>query len=127
MDGTAGTFLQGLQVVDALADDIQQAALDLVTSGNRDGTALGQDACTAFQSVGTVHGDAAHGVLADVLLDLQDKLTAIGTLYRQGGVDGGTLSALTLKRDVDDRSDNLGYFTIIFSHNAMIDFLLLCY
>ena len=82
MDGTAGALLQGLQVVDALADHVQQAALDLVTGGNADGLSERLDTSTALEAVGTVHGDAAHRVLSHVLLHLQNEFAAIRTLHR---------------------------------------------
>ena len=77
MDGTTCAFLQGLQVIDALTDDIEQSALDLVTGGNADGTAQGLDLRAALQAVGTVHSDTAHGVFSHVLLHLQNEFAAI--------------------------------------------------
>ena len=123
MDGTTGALLQRLQVVDALTDHVQQAALDLVTRGYRDRTALGNNACSALQAIGTVHSDTAHGILTHVLLYLQNEFAAIGTLHRQRGVDGWTSRAHILKRDIDYGSDNLGYFSEILSHNTIIDFI----
>ena len=71
------------------------------------------DLSATLQSVGTVHSHASHGVLADVLLHLEDERRATGTFHPQRGVDGGSAYALALKGDVHHRTDDLCDFAKI--------------
>ena len=64
-------------VVQALAERVEHVALDLVTDRHRDRTTEVGDLLAAHQSVGGLHGDGAHEVVAEVLGDLQ----------RQGALD----------------------------------------
>ena len=62
--------------VDTFADDVEQTAVDLA-GGHRNHGAGGHHLHAAAETVGGVHGDAAHRVLTDVLLALEDQLFAV--------------------------------------------------
>ena len=58
-------------VVQALAQRVEDVALDLVADRHRDRPAQVGDLLAADQAVGGLHGDGAHEVVAEVLGDLQ--------------------------------------------------------
>ena len=111
MDGEGAFALQLAEAVDGLAGDIHHAAADLGADGHGDRRAEADSLQAAFQAVGGVHGDAADGVFADVLLDFDDEFTAVGALDAQGVVDAGEvfllLLAFEVKVYVHHRTDNL--------------------
>ena len=79
-------------------------------TGTRDGRA-GVDHCLAAdQALGGVHGDGAHGVLAEMLGDFEHQAERLAGL----GVDVGGLQRVQDRRqvavelDVDDGADDLG-------------------
>ena len=65
-------------LVDRLADDVQDAAQHLAADRHQDRRAGVLDRHAAHQAVGRVHRDAADGVLAQVLRDLDDQVAAAG-------------------------------------------------
>ena len=100
----------GRAVVDRVADDVEDAAEALRADGHRDGRAGVAHLHAADEAVGRVHGDGAHGVLAEVLRDLEGRgcpsrvempgLVTLSALRIFGQLAGGEL-------DVDDGADDL--------------------
>jgi hypothetical protein len=74
VDGVAAGRLDRPQLVDRLADDVQHAAERARPDRHRDGAALVHRLHAAHHAVGRQHADAAHAVLAQVLLDLDDDV-----------------------------------------------------
>ena len=101
--------VQRPHAVDPLARDVEQAALDLVADGHRDRTPAGRHLHVTLQSVGRVHCDGPHGVLADVLLHLDDEFRAVAPADRHRFVDARQETLLTQVGEVhvDHRSDDL--------------------
>ena len=95
--------------VDPLARNIKQATLDLVADGHRDRTPAGRHLHVTLQSVGRIHRDGPHGILADVLLHLDNEFRAVVPLDRHRFVNARqkTLFAQIGEVYVDHRSDDL--------------------
>ena len=74
VDGRAQLGLHGRAVVDRVADDVEDAAEALGADGHRDGAARVAHGHAAHEAVGRVHRDGAHGVLAEVLRDLERQV-----------------------------------------------------
>jgi hypothetical protein len=97
----AGDLQVGL--VEAVAQRVEDVALDLVADRHGDRTAEVGDLLAADQAVGGLHRDGAHQVVAQVLGDLQgERLREVTErhLDGQGVVQLGNLVAREL--DVDD-------------------------
>ena len=77
VDGAPLLGLDRAGFVDRLADDVHDAAERLVADRHRDRLAGVGDFLAADQTVGRVHGDGAHGVLAEMLGDLEDQAVAV--------------------------------------------------
>ena len=121
MDGAQVCAVQGGEIVDGVADDVEEAALDLGAGGNGDGTLEAVDAHSALETVGALHGHAAHGVLADVLLHLEDEGILTFTFNFQGRVDRrddhiAFCGLAGIKDYVHDRADYLRYFSVFLAH-----------
>ena len=87
VDAVALCALGGGHAVDGLADDVEQTAVDVLAHRHRDGTAQRLHLHAALQTVGRVHGDAAHGVLTDVLLTFKNNLRIIGAFDFQCSIN----------------------------------------
>ena len=92
MDRGKSFWLKWATVIDRLTKHIEQPAESLPADGNLnrftqidDGHASPQPGCAA-------HGDGAHHVGANMLLDLQDQVAAVLALHKQGIIDGGEIS-----------------------------------
>ena len=109
--------LHFLEVVDWLANHIQQSSFHLFASGNRNGLSKVFHLSATLQTVGTVHCNAAHGVFTNVLLHLQDDFSSVVALYRQSGIDFGHHRTFTIESNVHHWANYLGDFSIIISHN----------
>ena len=97
------------QLVHGLADDVQHAAEGPQADGHGDGSAGVDGLHAAHHAVGGQHADAAHAVLAEVLLHLGDDVDGDSAaravvLDAHGVVDGGHL---LVELDVDDGADDL--------------------
>ncbi len=91
-------------LVDRLADDVHDAAERLGTDRHRDRRAGVGHLLAAGEAVGGVHGDGAHGVLAQVLGDLEHQALAV-VVGLQRGEDRRQFA---FEGDVDDGADDLG-------------------
>ncbi len=69
--------LDGAGLVDRLADDVDDAAQRFLADRHGDRTASIANFLTAHETFGKVHGDGAHGVLAEVLSDLEHQAVAL--------------------------------------------------
>ncbi len=76
VDRAGGLGLDRTCIVNRLADDVHDATKGLFADRNRDrGSGVGHG-LAADQTFGGVHGDGAHGVLAEVLGNLENQATA---------------------------------------------------
>ena len=83
MDGAALLVGNGARLVHRLADDVDDAPERAVAHRHRDRLAGVGHLLAAHQAFGGVHGDRAHGVLAQVLGHLEDQpLVAVLGLER---------------------------------------------
>ena len=78
MDGHARLFADGAELVDRLADDVEDAAQRLLAHGHADGSAEVDGVHAADHAVGGFHGHGADAALAEVLLDLEDDVDGRG-------------------------------------------------
>ena len=91
-------------LVHGLADDVQDAAERDVADRHLDRLAGVGDLEAADEAFGGVHGDGAHGALAEVLGDLEhEPLAVVVGLERVED-----LGQVVLELDVDDGADDLG-------------------
>jgi hypothetical protein len=96
-------------LVDRLADDVEDAAECGVADRHRDRAAGVPHLGAAHQPVGTVHGNRAHGVLAQVLGDLENQpLAVVVSLQR---VQDRRQVLVRVKLHVDHGTDDLGNFS----------------
>ncbi len=103
------------QFVDSLAHHIEQTAFDLVAGRNGNRTFEIDHRHTAAQAVGTLHGHAAHGIFADMLLHFEDGFTAFGTVDLKSGIDGRY--DVAFEAHIHHRTYHLGYFACIVAHS----------
>ena len=80
VNGEGAFALEVAEAVDGLAGDVHHAATDLAADGHGDRGAEAGGLEAASEAVGGVHGDAADGVFADMLLYLDDEFAAVGAL-----------------------------------------------
>ena len=104
-------------LVDGITDDVEDAAEDLFADRHHDRRVGVHRLHAADEAVGRVHGDGAHGVLAEVLRDFDGELARrvvlidVGVLDLERGVDLGQVARAEL--DVDDRSDDLNDLPLV--------------
>ncbi len=116
MDGAQRLAIKFGQVVDGIAEHVEQASLHLVAGRHRDRTSEILHAYATLQTVGTFHSHTSHGVLADVLLDFQDEVGAIILGYTQSRVNRRDEIVLAFEGDVDHRADHLSYCSEFIAH-----------
>ena len=73
MDGGLGVALDGTLFVNRLTNHIQNSTQSAGSHGNHDWSAGVLDLLASDKTLGGVHGDRAHGVLAKVLCHLQHE------------------------------------------------------
>ena len=71
MDGLPLVGGDGSPLVNGIADHVDDAAEGLGTHGDHDGRAGVVDDLSTDQTLGTVHGDGTHGVLSEMLGNLE--------------------------------------------------------
>ncbi len=104
MDGAPCLGLDRAGLVDRLADHVHDAAERLVADRHRDRLAGVGHLLAAHQAFGGVHGDGAHGVLAEMLRDLEHQAVAV-VLGLERVQD---LRQVAVELHVDDGADDLG-------------------
>ncbi len=90
MDRAQILAVEGRKTVDGVAHDIEQASFDLIARRDSDRMAYVDNRKAALEAVGALHSNAANGVFADMLLDLECQFLAVGiagAFNFQGGVD----------------------------------------
>ena len=110
VDGQCPFLAQRLHAVYWLTDYVHQPSFHLVARGHGNGFSRSMCLHAPAQSVGAVHGNAAYGVLADVLLHLQRQPLPSFPDHFQCFVDMGQLETACLGRlkpDVHHWADNL--------------------
>ena len=105
-------------LVNRLADDVQDAAQGLLADRDRDLLAHVEDLLATNQTVGGVHRDGSDCVLAEVLGNFQDQVELLVVDRRVGDpksvVNRGEHARLEF--DVDNRADDLRYFSEVLTH-----------
>ena len=108
VDRPALLDLRAVLLVDRIAEDVPDAAERDRADRHGDRLAGVEDVETAGEAVGRVHGDGAHTVVAEVLLDLRHELAV---LPRDGDpqrvVDGWQRAAV--EGGVDDDAADLDH------------------
>ena len=93
----------GPGLVHRLADDVHDAAERAGADRHRDRRAGVGDVLAAHETFGRVHGDAAHGALAELLRDFEhEAVAAVRGLERVQN-----LRQVTVELHVDDGADDL--------------------
>ena len=110
VDAVAFLALRLGHTVDGLAYDVEQATVDILAHGHRDGTAEHCYFHTALQTVSAVHCYGTHGVLANVLLAFKYDLCAVGTFDRQCVVNVRKCY-INVEGNIDHGADNLRDFS----------------
>ena len=116
MYGSEILAVESRQTVNGITYDIEQTAFHLLAGGDSYRTLEIVYAGSALQSVGTLHGHTAHGLLTDMLLHFKYQLGAVRAHYFESGVDGRDDNVIAVKHHVDHRSDHLDDFAIFFTH-----------
>ena len=123
MDWISALHVELFHAINRLSDNVHHTALDLLTCGHGDRTAGLHNLQSALQAIGVIHSHTTHGVLADVLLDLNDEFLAIGAgdLKSIMNLWQNLLSVLAcgVKIDINYRTDNLGDSPINLCHIIM--------
>jgi len=123
VDGTEILPVKRGKVVDGIADYIEQASFHLVAGRHCNRTVEVVDTQTAAQAVGTLHGHAAHGILADMLLHFKNQHRTVLTVNLKRRIDRGKDVVVTFEDNVHYRADYLRYFSEFIAH---CESLLLC-
>ena len=110
-------------VVDRLADHVPDAPERRVADGHRDRPARVDDVRPARETVGGVHGDRAHAVVAEVLLHLRDERRgrAVGPVDLDlDGVEdlGQAVREDRVDHDALDLDDLAGVGTVLAGHGS---------
>ena len=119
MDRHAGLFTDRAELVDWLADDVEDAAQRLLAHGHADGTAEVDGLHAVHHAVGGFHGHGADAPLAQMLLDLEDDADGRG----HGETVAGDAQRLIdgrhrrfFKLHVHGRTGDLDYLADILCH-----------
>ena len=96
MDGAARLHLDRPGFIHGFADDVHDAPERALADRHRDRLVGVGDLLAAHQAFGDVHGDAAHGVLAQMLRDFEHETIAV--VDRLERVENGRQVAVELRR-----------------------------
>ena len=114
MDGPVLFCLGSGHVVHGIAQKVEHSSQAFLAHGYLDGAAGIQGFCSADQSVGGVHGDAAHGVVTGLLGHLRYQSGAV--IINLNGVEKGRQFIMG-EPDIQNRADDLHYLAnMFFSH-----------
>mmetsp|Transcript_2542 Transcript_2542/g.6973 ORF Transcript_2542/g.6973 Transcript_2542/m.6973 type:complete len:483 (-) Transcript_2542:25-1473(-) len=103
VDGLGHLGGDGAALVDGLADNVDDAAEELRASRHHDGGAGVLDLLATHKTLGGVHSNGAHGVLTEMLGDLENQADRVPLDLK--GVQNGRELAIELH--VNDGTDNL--------------------
>ncbi len=123
VDGHALLLADRAELVDRLADHVDDAAQRLFAHGNADGPAEVDDLHAADHAVGGFHRDRAHAAFAQVLLHLENHADGRGDGEAVAGdaqrlIDGR--HGCFFKLHVDCRTRNLNDFADVFCHEIQL-------
>ena len=111
MDGICSLHVELFHTVDRLTYHVQHTTFDLIACGHLNGRTQRHGFQPSLQAVGIVHGHTAHGVLTNVLLHLDNQLSALAAVYTQRLVNLGQhllcIQSLRVEIDVNDGADDL--------------------
>ena len=103
MDGAGAFRRDRAGFVDGLADDVHDPAERTFADWHQDGLAGVGHGLAAGQALGHVHGDAAHGVLAEMLRDFEHEPVAVVRGFERVQ----DLGQMAFELYVDHRADHL--------------------
>jgi hypothetical protein len=98
VDGCAHVALDGALLVHGLTDDVQNAAQGAGAHGHHDRSAGVLDLLATHKTLGSLHTNGTHGVLTQVLGNLQHKSGGTGGNGHLKGVQDRRKSAIELRR-----------------------------
>jgi hypothetical protein len=104
VDGKALDTVDGPTLVNGLANDVHDAAEGSLADGDEDGRARVDDLLAPDETLRTVHGNGADGVLAEVGSDLKHEAATVEVLDLKGVENLGKL--LRVELDVDDGTND---------------------
>ena len=111
-DGQPGNARGKLSfAIDGIASHVEQATKDFLADGDGDGTSRIENLDAPRQAVGSIHGNAADAILAQVLLHFQHQPPLLRAQDLERVPDLGQLAFG--KIDVDDNADYFGNRTSI--------------
>ena len=110
--GRRTSVLIGALLVDGVPDDVHDPAKRRIAHRHRDRTVGVGDLLTADETLRRVHRDAAHGILAEVLGDLEHEGLAVVV----GGERVQNLGQFIVELHVADGADHLGDFAFCICH-----------
>jgi len=117
MDGACLLVRHRTRLVDRLADHVDDAAERTLADRHRDRQAGIDHLLAAHQALADVHGDGAHGVLAELLRHFQDQPVALVVGFQR--VENRR--QVVLEMHVDDGADDLGDMSDWLSHHGPLD------
>ena len=109
VDGQGALAVQFGHAVDSIPRHVHHAAADLCPHGHGDGTEGVFHLQTAAETIRGIHGNAAYGIFADVLLHLQDEGFPIRPLHGQSVVYSGEFCLGATGRYVEMHIHNRSY------------------
>ena len=104
VDGRKLDALDGTTLVNGLANDVHDTAEGGSTDGDTDGGAGVDNLLATNETLGTVHGNGADRVLAEVSRDLEDETTTVEVNDLERVENGGEV--FSLKLYVNDGTDD---------------------
>jgi peptide chain release factor 1 len=96
--------LDGTTFVNGFANDVHDAAESASADGDKNGSARIDDFLTTNETLCTIHGDGANGVLSQMGRNLKDEATTMEILDLKGVEDGGKVFGVELH--VDDGTND---------------------
>ena len=108
VDGAGAVRVDRAGLVDRLADDVHDAAERTLAHRHQDRLAGVGHGLAAGQAFGDVHGDAAHGVLAEMLGHFEDEAVAVVGSFQRVQDLGQVALELHVHHGADDLGDLAG-------------------
>jgi len=106
MDWCLDLAINGTLFIDRLADDIKDAAKGSRTDRNHNGGTSIDALLASHETLSGLHGNCAHGVLSQVLGDLENKARGAGSDFDLECIENR--GKRTIELNVDDGTNDLG-------------------
>ena len=97
MDGKAGLLANRTQLINGLADDVDDAAEELVAHRHEDGGTYILHNLATLKALGGIHCNSADSVLAEMLCDLENK--AVCRAFNLVSTDQSVLTSTETEHD----------------------------